>query len=175
MSFVLNFLDLKGLCPPWFVTWSIIYEFLNVSTRQSIHPRPLSFSDSWSLIQTLRMSPSFEILPETERHPEVLDELVREYPHISGTKFHDLHIAAVMREHVITEIRTVDTDFHQFKFLRVTNRIKRTEEVQNASLACKTGLTSSLRSFTAYSAKPQPPLCRDKVQDSLMVLTKRSA
>jgi len=69
------------------------------------------------------MSPSFEILPETERHPEGLDELVREYPHISGTKFHDLHIAAVMREHVITENRTADTDFHQFKFLRVTNPV----------------------------------------------------
>jgi uncharacterized protein len=106
---------------PWSVTWSIIYEFLGVSTRQSIYLRPLSFSDSWSFIQTLRMSPSFEILPETERHPEVLDGLVREYPHMSGTRFHDLHIAAIMREHGITEIRTADTDFHQFKFLRVTN------------------------------------------------------
>ena len=34
--------------------------------------------------------------------------------------FHDLHIAAVMREHGITEIGA-DTDFHQFKFLRVVN------------------------------------------------------
>ena len=106
---------------PWSVTWSIIYEFLGVPTRRSIYLRPLSFSDSWSFIQTLRMSPSFEILPETERHPEVLDELVREYPHMSGAKFHDLHIAAIMREHGITDIRTADTDFHQFKFLRVTN------------------------------------------------------
>jgi uncharacterized protein len=105
----------------WSVTWSIIYEFLSVSTRHSIYPRPLSFSDSWRFIQTLRMSPSFEILPETERHPELIDELVREYPHMAGTRFHDLHIAAIMREHGITDIRTADTDFHQFKFLRVTN------------------------------------------------------
>jgi uncharacterized protein len=105
----------------WSVTWSIVYEFLSVSTRRSIYPRPIAFSHSWSCIQTLRISPSFEMLAETERHPEVIDELVREYPHISGTRFHDLHIAAVMREHGITDIRTADADFHQFKFLRVTN------------------------------------------------------
>lgn len=109
----------------WSVTWSIVYEFLSVSTRGSIYPRPLSFSDSWSFIRALRMSPSFEILAETDRHPEVLEELVREYPHMSGTRFHDLHIAAIMREHGITDIRTADTDFHQFKFLRVTNPLTR--------------------------------------------------
>jgi uncharacterized protein len=109
----------------WSVTWSIVYEFLSVSTRRSIYPRPLSFSDSWSFIQTLRMSPSFEILAETERHPAVIGELVREYPQMSGTRFHDLHIAAVMREHGITDIRTADADFHQFKFLRVTNPLAR--------------------------------------------------
>ncbi|HEV2383190.1 MAG TPA: TA system VapC family ribonuclease toxin [Terriglobia bacterium] len=109
----------------WSVTWSIIYEFLSVSTRRSIYTRPLSFSDSWSFIQTLRTSPSFKILAETERHPEVIEELVHEYPQMSGTRFHDLHIAAMMREHGITDIRTADTDFHQFKFLRVTNPLTR--------------------------------------------------
>jgi predicted nucleic acid-binding protein len=51
----------------------------------------------------------------------VIRDLVSEYPHMSGTRFHDLHIAAAMREHGITDIPTADTDFHQFKFLRVTN------------------------------------------------------
>jgi len=110
-----------GSSEAWSVTWSIIYEFFGVSTRGSIYARPLSFSDAWSFVQILRMSPSFEILAETERHPEVIDQLSREYPQMSGARFHDLHIAAVMREHGITEIRTADTDFHQFKFLRVTN------------------------------------------------------
>jgi uncharacterized protein len=105
----------------WSVTWSIIYEFLSVSTQRSAFPHPPSFSESWSFVQTLRILPSFEILAETDRHAEVIDELVREYPHISGTRFHDLHIAAVMSEHGITDIRTADADFHQFKFLRVTN------------------------------------------------------
>jgi uncharacterized protein len=105
----------------WAVTWSIIYEFLSVSTQRAAFARPPSFAESWTFIQTLRNLPSFEILAETERHPAVIDELVSEYPHMSGTKFHDLHIAAIMREHGISDIRTADTDFHQFKFLRVSD------------------------------------------------------
>lgn len=34
---------------------------------------------------------------------------------------HDVHTAVLMKEHGIDEIRTVDTDFHQFRFLRVVN------------------------------------------------------
>lgn len=105
----------------WFVTWSIVYELLSVSTQRSAFRHPPSFLESWTFIEALLAFPSFGILGETERHAEVIRDLVREYPHMSGTRFHDLHIAAVMREHGITEIRTADTDFHQFKFLRVVN------------------------------------------------------
>jgi predicted nucleic acid-binding protein len=34
---------------------------------------------------------------------------------------HDLHTAAVMKEHGIAEIRTTDTDFRKFAFLRVVD------------------------------------------------------
>jgi toxin-antitoxin system PIN domain toxin len=105
----------------WYVTWSIVYEFLSISTQRSAFAHPLSFSQAWHFIEVLRGVPSFKILLETDRHPEVVRDLASEYPQMSGTRFHDLHIAAVMREHGITDIRTADTDFHQFKFLRVTN------------------------------------------------------
>jgi len=105
----------------WFATWSIVYEFLSVSTQRSAFARPPSFAEAWAFIEALRDFPSFSILMETDRHAEVVRDLMREYPHMAGTRFHDLHIAAVMREHGITDIRTADADFHQFKFLRVTN------------------------------------------------------
>jgi hypothetical protein len=105
----------------WCVTWSIVYEFLSVATQRSAFAQPLSFSQAWHFIEALRAFPSFEIVMEIDRHAEVVRDLAREYPHMSGSRFHDLHIAAVMREHGITDIRTADTDFHQFKFLRVTN------------------------------------------------------
>jgi len=115
----------SGSSEPWYVTWSIVYEFLSVATQRSAFAHPLSFSQAWQFIEALRAFTSFKILMETERHTEVVGALASEYPHMAGTRFHDLHIAAVMREHGITDIRTADTDFHQFKFLRVSNPLVR--------------------------------------------------
>lgn len=105
----------------WFATWSVVYEFMRVVTHPTVFPHPLSFADAWSFIENLRLSPSFGFLVETDRHAEVVRDLTREYPHMSGNLLHDLHIAALMREHGVVEIRTTDNDFHQFKFLRVVN------------------------------------------------------
>ena len=105
----------------WYITWSIAYEFLRVVTHRSALPRPLTFADAWSFIEDLRISPSFGILAETDRHAEMVRDLTRDYPHMSGNPMHDLHIAALMREHGVVEIRTADIGFHQFRFLRVVN------------------------------------------------------
>jgi hypothetical protein len=106
---------------PWHITWSIAYEFMRVVTHRAPLPRPLTFAEAWSFIESLRSSQSFSMLVETERHAEVVRELTLEYPRISGNRLHDLHIAALMREHGVVEIRTADLGFHQFKFLRVVN------------------------------------------------------
>jgi len=105
----------------WFITWSVVYEFLRVATHRSFLAHPLTFAQAWDFIESLRTSRSFGILAETERHAEVVRELTLEYPRISGSRMHDLHIAALMREHGVREIRTADVGFHQFKFLRVVN------------------------------------------------------
>jgi toxin-antitoxin system PIN domain toxin len=106
---------------PWYATWSILYEFLRVVTHRSGFPHPLTFADAWSFIENLQSSPSFGILVETDTHAEVVRDLTREYPRMSGNRLHDLHIAALMREHGVVEIRTADIGFHEFKFLRVVN------------------------------------------------------
>jgi len=105
----------------WCVTWSVVYEFLRVVTHPRIFARPVSFAQAWSFIESLLGSPSFNVLTETDRHAAVVRDLTREYPHMSGNRLHDLHIAALLREHGIVEIRTADIGFHQFKFLRVVN------------------------------------------------------
>ena len=105
----------------WVITWSIAYEFLRVTTHVSVFAHPLTFADAWSFIESLFHSPSFAFLVETARHTEVVRDLTREYPHLSGNRLHDLHIAALMKEHGVVEIRTADIGFHQFKFLRVVN------------------------------------------------------
>jgi len=105
----------------WLTTWSIIYEFLRVATHRSVFSRPLTFGEAWGFIESLRASPSFGILIESDRHAEVVRNLAREYPRLSGSRLHDLHIAALMREHGVVEIRTADLGFHEFRFLRVVN------------------------------------------------------
>jgi uncharacterized protein len=106
---------------PWYATWPIAYEFMRVVTHPSVFARPLTFADAWRFIESLGLSSSFGFLVETQRHAQVLQDLTREYPHAAGSILHDLHTAAVMREHGVAEIRTADIDFHQFKFLRVVN------------------------------------------------------
>lgn len=106
---------------PWLTTWSVVYEFLRVATHRSVFAHPLTFADAWSFVEALRASPSFGFLVETDRHGEVVCDLAQEYPRMSGNRLHDLHIAALMREHGVVEIRTADIGFHQFKFLRVVN------------------------------------------------------
>lgn len=105
----------------WFVTWGILYEFLRVSTHPRVFPSPLALDAAWTWISVLLSSPEVGILVETDRHPAILAEVARAHPRLRGNPVHDLHTATLMREHGILEIRTADTDFHQFPFLSVVN------------------------------------------------------
>lgn len=106
---------------PWFLTWGIVYEFLRVSTHPRIFPEPLTLPVARGWIARLLAGPNAGLLVETDRHTEVLEELVAQHPRLIGNAVHDLHTAALMKEHGVPEIRTADTDFHQFPFLRVVN------------------------------------------------------
>jgi hypothetical protein len=105
----------------WFVTWSIIYEFLRVSTHPRVFPAPLELPQARSWIAALLAGRRDSILVATDRHALVLDEVVASQPRLRGNPVHDLHIATLMKEHGVSEIRTADADFHQFEFLRVVN------------------------------------------------------
>ena len=110
---------------PWFVTWSILYEFLRVITHPKVFEHPLKLPDAWSFVAGLFDASSFRVLVETDRHASVLEMLTAEYPKMAGNIVHDLHTAALMNEHGVTQICTADAEFHQFKFLRVVNPLSR--------------------------------------------------
>jgi len=105
----------------WFVTWGIVYEFLRVSTHPRVFPEPLALAAAREWIDALLTAPGAGVLVETDRHATVLREVAASQPRIAGNLLHDLHIAVLMKEHGIEEIRTADADFHQFRFLRVVN------------------------------------------------------
>jgi toxin-antitoxin system PIN domain toxin len=101
----------------WYSTWGIVYEFLRVTTHPRIFRKPWSASRAWNFIEAVLASPSLGILVPTERHTEVVADVMKEIPHLSGNLMYDLQTAVLMREHGIKRIFTRDTDFHRFHFL----------------------------------------------------------
>lgn len=105
----------------WFVTWGIIYEFLRVSTHPRVFQAPITLTQAHKWIAALLAGRDDSILVATDRHTGVLEQVVASHPRVRGNPVHDLHIATLMMEHGVPEIRTADADFHQFAFLRVVN------------------------------------------------------
>jgi len=106
---------------PGFMTWGIVYEFLRVSTHRKVFPKPLSLKKSISFIDTLFETGVISVLVEQENHRETLMRISSEVSSLEGNLLHDVHTAALMREHGIERIYTHDSDFLRFKFLEVVN------------------------------------------------------
>ncbi len=108
-----------------FLTWSICYEFLRVSTHPRVLGSPWSQQEAWRFIETLLASPGFELLRATAHHRVVLARTLAELPDICGNLFHDLHTAVLMREHSLSRICIRDTDFQRFPFLEIVDPLGR--------------------------------------------------
>jgi len=101
----------------WYLTWSILYEFLRVSTHPRVFRAPWSAVQAWEFVEVILDSRGLGLLAPTERHAAVAAEVIKEVPHLSGNLMHDAQTAVLMREHGIKTIYTRDTDFHRFPFL----------------------------------------------------------
>jgi toxin-antitoxin system PIN domain toxin len=106
---------------PWYLTWSVIYEFLRVTTHPRVLKRPWRLSDAWRFVEALLASPSLTVLAETHAHAQVVAQVQAEVTGLEGNPVHDLHIAASLREHGVTRLCTRDTLFHRFAFLTVVD------------------------------------------------------
>jgi len=100
------------------LTWGIVYEFLRVATHRAVFPRPLSFAQAWAFLDRILSNSRVRILTESgDDHVDLLRGAVEEVPAVTGSLFHDLHTALLMRGEGISEIRTSDADFHRFPWL----------------------------------------------------------
>ena len=104
---------------PWYLTWNVLYEFLRVVTHARVFRKPWSAQQGQLFVTALRAAPGLEILAAGERHAGVLEQTIEELPDLRGNLIHDLHTAALLREHGIRRLYTRDTDFHRFPFLEV--------------------------------------------------------
>ena len=96
-----------------------------MATHARVFPNSLTAEQALGFLSALLDTSAVTILTPTERHPELLRQTVREIPHPAGNLFHDIHTAVLLREHGIPEIYTSDTDFLQFRFLKVTDPVHR--------------------------------------------------
>lgn len=114
----------RGQESAWYVTWSILYEFLRVSTHPRVLRHPWTADQAWQFVEALLASPGLGVLIASERHAAVVHQTIQETPHLAGNLLHDLHTAVLMREHGIGRIYTRDTDFHRFPFLEVRDPLQ---------------------------------------------------
>jgi toxin-antitoxin system PIN domain toxin len=101
----------------WYLTWGICYEFMRVVTHRRILRTPWRSSDAYEFLQSVFSSRAVAMLVPTDRHQQVLADLLSEMPRLAGNVMHDAATAALMREHGIKTIYTRDVDFHRFRFL----------------------------------------------------------
>ncbi len=103
----------------WALSWSIVYEFLRVSTHPRVFSSPLDTETAWAFLSDLIRHPSGLILSETSIHKDTVDLCIAESPRIQGNLLHNFHLAVLMREHGITRILTEDRDFLMFPWVEV--------------------------------------------------------
>jgi toxin-antitoxin system PIN domain toxin len=108
----------------WFVTWSVLYEFVRLVTHPRKMRRPVSIDAAWRLVEGLLASPGLRVLVETPRHVEVARAVIDETPGLTGNLSHDLHIAVLMREHGVRTIYTRDADFFRFPLVEPIDPVR---------------------------------------------------
>lgn len=109
---------------PWYTTWSVVYEFLRITTHPRVLEKPWTLERASGFVRSLIASGGLRVLGHTEEHLEVLLDCARSHAGLRGSILHDLHIAVVMREHGIRRIVTRDRHFHDFDFVEVVDPLK---------------------------------------------------
>jgi toxin-antitoxin system PIN domain toxin len=108
---------------PWALPWPCVYEFLRVVTHPRVYHPPVPVAIALSDMRSILASPSLVLLSETPKHPEVMQEIIKNSG-ASGNLIHDAHIAALCLEHGVSELITGDRDFARFPGLAVSNPFK---------------------------------------------------
>jgi len=103
---------------PWGLPWPCVYELLRVITHPRVFDPPTPLEVALEDLESLFASPSLRLLGEGPAHPEHLRRSV-ESGRAAGNLAHDAHIAALVIEHGVRELYTVDRDFARFPGVRV--------------------------------------------------------
>jgi toxin-antitoxin system PIN domain toxin len=102
--------------------WQSLIAFLRISTHPRASESPLTAEEAWSHVTDWLAADTAWIPVPTERHAEVLGDLVRRYRGRGGL-FPDAELAALAIEHGLT-ICSADTHFARFTEVRWENPLR---------------------------------------------------
>jgi hypothetical protein len=97
-----------------------VYEFLRIVTHPRVFDPPTPLDVVLEDLDSLLASPSLRLLGEGPAHRAHLRRAVQD-GQASGNLAHDAHIAALVVEHGVKELYTVDRDFARFPGVRTRN------------------------------------------------------
>ena len=107
---------------PWALPWSVVHEFLHLVTHPHAVARALKPSDAWGFVGQVVASPAVRMLSPTERHGQVLVEVLGDAPAEDGTP-PGLETAVLLREHGVRELLSADRGMRRFPFLLVRDPV----------------------------------------------------
>jgi toxin-antitoxin system PIN domain toxin len=115
----IRFLEQRASDPDLFcIAWATLVAFLRISTHPRIFGRPLSPNEALSNVESLLTLPRVRVLSEAEGFLEVYREVTGHFP-VRGNLVPDAHLAAMLLQHGVRRLYTVDRDFRKFDFLEV--------------------------------------------------------
>jgi hypothetical protein len=117
----IHFLEGRAGDPDLFcVAWSTLMAFLRISTHSGIFARPLPPSEALHNVESLLALPRVRVLSESDGFLEIYREVSAHFP-VRGNLVPDAHLAALLRQHGVRRLYTVDRDFRKFDFLDVAD------------------------------------------------------
>jgi uncharacterized protein len=105
---------------PWAIPWPCIHEFLAIVTHARIYAPPTPLEKALDQVDAWMESPSLVLLAESENYWLQLRALLQA-GRVSGPQVHDARVAALCRQHGVSELWTADRDFGRFVGLHVRN------------------------------------------------------
>lgn len=111
----------------WYLSWHVLYEYLKVVTHPNLFSgETIPLSKAIQNMEKFCSTPNVEILQETSRHLQILENFNLfnlEVRSLKGNILHDVHTLILMKEHDLKKIYTADTDFNRFREIEVINPI----------------------------------------------------
>jgi len=92
--------------------WPSLLAFVRIRTNPRAFERPLPPDVAWSRVTAWLAAPSAWVPHPTERHADVLGQLIIEH-HLGSSAIPDAHLAALAIEHGVG-VCSADTDFARF-------------------------------------------------------------